>query len=66
MSETKAVEGYTEEEGIEAIKFLQGVVNIDEAYEQAKKGWDGMGRDNQKFTIDLYRRIKEKRKEKRR
>lgn len=51
---------FTEEEGINAIMILQGMVNTDETKEQAKAGWNAMSASEKETTEKVYLMVKPK------
>lgn len=48
---------YTDEEGVAAIKYLQGLASIPETDEQAERGWRRMTPHEREFTINFYRQM---------
>lgn len=46
---------YTEQEGVAAIKYLQGLADIPETDEQAKAGWNSFSEHQKEFTMNFYR-----------
>ena len=50
----------TEKDGIKAIQFLQGVMNIEETEEQARAGWNGMSESEKVTTMQAYQVMKPK------
>lgn len=55
---TKSMTKFSEEEGIAAIKFLQGLANIEETDEQAKKAWTSFSDAEKENTMQFYQRLK--------
>lgn len=45
----------TEEEGIKAVIFLQGMVDIEETEASAKRIWDGFTNSQKEQTEDAYK-----------
>lgn len=48
---------YTEEEGIAAIKYLQGLADIPETDDQARRGWRSFSDREKEFTMMTYEMI---------
>ncbi len=49
-----------EEDGIKAIQFLQGVVNLKENEAQARAGWNRMSQSEKITTMEAYEVLKPK------
>ena len=49
-----------EEDGIKAIQFLQGTVNLKETKVQARAGWNGMSESERRMTMEVYEMLKAK------
>lgn len=54
MTKPKAQLELSEEDGIIAIQFLQGIAGIKETEEKARKAWQKMTPRHQAFTISFY------------
>jgi len=48
----------TEEEGVEAIMWLQVIAGIKETEEQARNGWSLMSELEKEFTMKAYKSMK--------
>lgn len=57
MTEEMTVE---EQEGVEAIQYLQSRVGIDESTADALRGWRGMSKRGQEFTLKMASSMKGK------
>ena len=49
--------GPSEEDGIKAIIALQGMMNIEETEEQARRGWQSMSASEKERTLETYRLV---------
>lgn len=47
-----------EQEGVEAIQYLQSRVGIDESTADALRGWRGMSKRGQEFTLKMASSMK--------
>lgn len=47
-----------EKRGVKAIKFLQGMVNIQETDAQSIRGWSSMSQHEQDFTLEFFSKVK--------
>jgi hypothetical protein len=51
-----------EEQGIDAIIYLQKLHGNEETREQAREGWRAMNKREQVFTLEFYQQMKDKEK----
>jgi hypothetical protein len=49
-----------EEQGIEAIIYLQKMIGKDEPREKAMAGWHAMSKRERVFTLEFYQQMKDK------